>query len=124
MTWPHSNNTPPPTLLDLAGTNLAALERSLGILPWSDFYAEADDFWFAYRATSAAVVTFGHADIAHMILRMTPHGAVGEAAGVQLDRIPFTGLSEHLILLRLADEPAIHALTETEYRAAMQRLVS
>lgn len=111
-------------MLGLDGTNLARLRESLATLSWSDFYTQLDDDFAGYRATPDAIATFGHANITHMILRMTPHGEEGEAADVQLDRIPYAGFTEHLILLRHAGEPAVHALTETEYRAAMQQLAS
>ncbi len=120
---------PPATkLLALDGTNLTRQREALATLSWSDFYTQLDDDFAGYRATADAVATFGHANITHMILRMTPHGDEGEAADelareqVQLDRIPYAGFTKRLILLRHAGEPAVHALTETEYRAAMQQL--
>lgn len=114
-------DAPPPHGPTNQHLNLGTLSAALATLRWSDYYTRLADGWFAYRATAPAITTFGHVHISCAIAQLTPTQE-DRADHLRLDRIPYMGFTERLILLRRATEP-VHVLTESEYRAATQQLV-
>jgi len=91
----------------------SSVERKFNELATSVFHLLTEDCHFVYRASPAAVVTHGHANIQSSLLRILQH-ETGKPRDLNVDVLHREGTSDPLVVVRDAPDN-LWVLLRSEY---------